>query len=68
MSSDLSPTVEVLDRLTAEVLRSADDETVRRFHELTMRWSRLAANEIRDRAKLRRTKKRGHTEPPGAGA
>jgi hypothetical protein len=63
MTIDLEQAVAALDALTPLALQSADSETLRKFHQLAIRWSQLAANETRGRAKLRRAKTSSSDEP-----
>jgi hypothetical protein len=59
MTINLNNAVAALEALTLGALQTSDEGTLRKFHQLTIHWSRLAASETRDRAKLRRTKKSG---------
>jgi hypothetical protein len=59
MTINLNTAVAALEALTLGAVQSTDDDTLRKFHQLTIHWNRLAASETRDRSKLRRMQKPG---------
>jgi hypothetical protein len=48
-NTELKSATAALDRLTLRAVQSADDQTLQKFYQLTLRWHEVAASEHANR-------------------